>query len=167
MLQTHRLTAFLYKMELSDINSNQIETVLAFKKTLVSEAGIANLTDSLSQETRKINGYGEVEARKVKQEQKRLTDEEIALLCDAYQNGKSTYQLAREFGCHRNTVSNALKSRGIEVTNKVKLDVEAVIEMYAQKHNAQEIADRFGIGSQIVLRCLKAHGVKIRGRWEY
>ena len=39
--------------------------------------------------------------------------------------------------------------------------------MYEQKHTAQEIADRYGVGRQVVLSPLKAHGVRTRGRWEY
>ena len=70
---------------------------------------------------------------RVEQGQKRLTDTEVRQIVDEYGKGKSTYQLAREFGRHRNTVSNVLKSKGVEVTSKVKLDAEAVIEMYAQK----------------------------------
>ena len=154
-------------MGITDIDSNQIETVLAFKETLASQASNADLSYRLSQETRKVNEFGEILATKTKQVQKHLTDVEVGQVVAAYEKGKSTYALASEFGCHRKTISGALKSRGVVVTKKVKLDEDGVIAMYEQRHTAQEIADRYGVGRQIVIRCLKANGVRIRRRWEY
>ena len=154
-------------MGITCFDSNQVETALAFKKTLVLEVGNVDISDNLSQETRKINEFGDIVATKVEQRQKHLTDAEVKQIVAEYKKGKSTYALAKEFDCHRTTVSDALKSKGVDVTKKVKLDVDGVIAMYEQMHTAQEIADKYGIGSQVVIRCLKAHGVRIRGRWEY
>ena len=147
-----------------DTDPNHFEHILRFKSSIPIEL-TAPSTDSLLPNSRKVNEYGEIQATRIEQSQKRLTDEEIGLVCSAYQSGKSTYQLAREFGCHRSTISNALKSRGIEVTKKSKLDVVDVATLYEQGHATQEIADKYNVGPQVILRCLKAEGIKIRGRW--
>ena len=36
-----------------------------------------------------------------------------------YKAGKSTYELAQEYGCHRRTISDNLKKQGIKVTNQL------------------------------------------------
>ena len=57
-------------------------------------------------------------ARKIKQKQKRLDEDEINLLIEAYMGGWSTYTLAKQFGCHRTKVSDILKRHNITVSNK-------------------------------------------------
>ena len=148
-----------------DFDSNHLDVVVAFKKS-ISDGVEAHLSaNNQPSNARRVNEYGEIQATRIEQSQKRLTDEEIGLICSAYRSGKSTYQLAREFGCHRNTISNALKSKGIEVTKKSKLDVVDVATLYEQGYATQEIADKYNVGPQVILRCLKAEGIKIRGRW--
>ena len=55
-----------------------------------------------------------------KQKQKRLSDDEIQQIVDKYKAGATTYELAAEFGCHRRTISRALKKSGIEVSIKTE-----------------------------------------------
>ena len=124
---------------------------------------------SLPSTDRAVNEQGEIVVSKIKQEQKRLSDDEVSLIIAAYKSGSSTYDLAEQFGCHRNTISNAIKSRGVSVTIRKdeKLDAEDVIAMYENMHTSAEIAEKYGVGPNIICRLLRSHGVKIRGRWDY
>jgi DNA-binding CsgD family transcriptional regulator len=99
-----------------------------------------------------------------------MSEEEIKLLVEGYRCGETTYQLARQFGCHRLTVSNVLKRRGVNVTKctaQRQLDAEDVIAMYGDMCTSAEIAEKYGVGPNVILRCLRKRGVRIRGRWEY
>ena len=76
---------------------------------------------------KKVNEYDQTVVSKASQEQKRLNEEEIALLISEYKYGKSPYVLAEQFGCHRTTVSGILKKHGIAITKSTmpKLNAEA------------------------------------------
>ena len=65
------------------------------------------------------------------------------MLIFEYKNGKTTYVLAKQFGCNRITVSNILKKHGVIVSkcmSQKKLDPEDVISMYENMYNTVEIA---------------------------
>ena len=149
------------------MGGTNLNAVIAFKKSLSTKVVATPLADNISPTTRKVNQYGEIEAARIQHEQKRLNDEEIQLLVTGYQSGKSTYQLAHEFGCHRITVSNILKRHGVLVSkakSQKKLDIPDVIAMYGQDHTTQAIADKYDVDRQVVANCLKSHGIKLRGR---
>ena len=87
-----------------------------------------------------------------------------------YQQGKSTYELAKEFGCHRYTISKALKDNGVEVTNqcaKKKVLAEMIMQMYSEWYKPQEIGEALGVSADTVRRILHANNVYIRKSWEY
>jgi DNA-directed RNA polymerase specialized sigma24 family protein len=103
-------------VELTGAGSNKYDALIRFKKSvpaMVSEAGVK---ENPAAEFRKTNEYGEIAASMVKQEQKRLSEDEISLLISAYLSGMSTYALAEQFGCHRTTVSDVLKRHGVTVS---------------------------------------------------
>ena len=52
---------------------------------------------------------------KIKQKQKRLNDDEITELIEAYKSGLTVYQCAEKFGCHRTTVSMHLKANNVKI----------------------------------------------------
>lgn len=96
--------------------------------------------------------------------------DDIDAMILAYQSGKSTNKLAERYGCSKNTISKLLRDRGVNVTKckaLSKLDDNVVIAMYEEMHTAEEIAKHFKVNCEVVLRCLKSHGVKIRSRWDY
>ena len=106
----------------------------------------------------------------MKQEQKRLNDDEIKLLIVAYLDGKSTYALAAQFGCHRTTVSEILKRHDVTVTKQKslrKLNLADVVDMYENMHTSAEIAEKYEVGSNVIIRCLRSQGIEIRSRWDY
>ncbi len=92
---------------------------------------------------------------------------EIKRVVQGYTSGKTIYQLAEEFGCHRQTISDVLKRNNIKINNCVaqkKLDAEKVISMYAEMRTTKEIANQFGVSPKAILKCLRDNGVGIRSR---
>lgn len=106
----------------------------------------------------------------ITQKQKTLSDAETRIIITKYQQGKSTYELAKEFGCHRYTISRALKDNGIEVTNqcaKKKVLAEMIMQMYSEWYKPQEIGEALGVSADTVRRILHDNNVYIRKSWEY
>jgi transposase len=117
-----------------------------------------------------VSEFGDLKVTKLRSTQKQLSDDEIAEIIVDYQNGMSTYQLAEKFGCHRQTISKSLKKHGVNVTkSKVssKLDEELVISLYENMHTSTQIAERFDVQPQVIVRCLHANNIPIRSRWDY
>ncbi|KJF18044.1 helix-turn-helix domain-containing protein [Acidithrix ferrooxidans] len=54
-------------------------------------------------------------AFEIRQRQKRLTCADVDKVVTAYVGGSTTYEIARQFGVHRYTVSQHLKGRGIKL----------------------------------------------------
>jgi len=120
--------------------------------------------------SRYIDDYGETVTSKITNTQKRLTDLEIASIVEDYQNGMTTYALAKKYGCHRNTISRNLKKHGIVVTHskiKTEEDSSKIISLYKSGMMTEDIADKFLISVSAVVRCLHKNGVKMRTRWDY
>ena len=158
-------------MDLSRLNLNKYDAILRFKESMATDVELMSLSvGSLSPEPRKSNEYGETVASRITQEQKRLNDEEVKLLISEYEKGKSTYQLAKQFSCHRSTVSGVLKKHGVVVSNDTaqkKLDPDVVVALYNNMHTTQQIAEKYEVNPNAVLHCLRKNGVKIRSRWDY
>ena len=55
-------------------------------------------------------------ANRIRQKKKRLTDNEIKELVAGYKQGATVYELAAQFGYHRTTASNYLKSHGVKMS---------------------------------------------------
>ncbi|MCI7413920.1 helix-turn-helix domain-containing protein [Hornefia butyriciproducens] len=104
------------------------------------------------------------------QEQKRLSDDEIRQIAVKYSAGASTYELAAEFGCHRSTISRALKKSGIEVSHEASKREELtkrVLEMYADFIRPIDIGKELGINVTTVRKILHENCVRIKGSAEY
>lgn len=151
---------------LSELNSNNYANILeSIRRTDTHN------TDIASNDSENLNSRpGEVEVHQLRQIHKRLSDEEISAVIEGYKSGKTTYQLAKQFGTHKNTISKALKKAGIDPSNSTaqkKLNTEEVIKMYGKYHTTAEIAKLYGVHPNSVVRCLKNHGVALRSRWDY
>ncbi len=106
----------------------------------------------------------------ITQQQKHLSETEIQLICKKYQAGASVYELAEEFGCHRRTISDALKRNGVEVSHKASAKpelVKKIIELYAEYKTPKEIGKIVSLDCGTVRKVLKENGVYIRKSWEY
>ncbi len=67
---------------------------------------------------RDIDEFGEIATKQITHIQKRFTSEEIVILAEKYIDGESIRELAKEFGCDRNTVRNALKRNGVKIRGR-------------------------------------------------
>ena len=108
--------------------------------------------------------------KSIKQQQKKLTELETRTICERYKNGASSYELAKEFGCHRRTICDALKRNGVEVSHQASKKPELtkrIIELYAEYKTPKEIGAIVGIGCDTVRKVLKENGIYIRKSWEY
>ena len=108
--------------------------------------------------------------KSITQKQKTLSEAETRTIIAEYQRGKSTYKLAKEFDCHRATISKVLKDNGIEVTNqcaKKKVLAEMIMQMYSEWYKPQEIGEALGVSADTVRRILHDNNVYIRKSWEY
>ena len=108
--------------------------------------------------------------KSIKQQQKTLTEYEIQSIIQKYQNGASSYDLAKEFGCHRRTITDTLKRNGIEVSHRASTKpelVKKVIELYAEMKTPKEVGAIVGLDCATVRQLLKDNGIYIRKAWEY
>ena len=108
--------------------------------------------------------------KSIKQQQKTLTEYEIQSIIQKYQNGTSSYDLAKEFCCHRRTITDALKRNGIEVSHRASTKpelVKRIIELYAEYKTPKEVGTIVGVGGDTVRKVLKENGIYIRKSWEY
>lgn len=155
-------------VDLSQLYSNTFRKIVKYKNELPLGTP-TSVKSSISESTSK-NKYGETEVRKISQNQKILSNDEIKQLVQGYEQGLSTYRLAKQFGCHRYTISKALKDNGIEVSNQVakkKVLAEMIMQMYSEWYKPQEIGEALGVSADTVRRILKQNDVYIRKSWEY
>lgn len=105
--------------------------------------------------------------KSLKQQQKHeFSEKEISEIIDKYQSGVSTYALAEQYGCHRNTIASQLRKQGIKVSIE-KIDMDDAIRMYEAGHTTKAIAMKYHMSDNAVSRRLKMAGVKMRTRWDY
>ena len=102
----------------------------------------------------------------ISQQQKHLKPEEIELIVQRYQAGKSTYELAEEFNCHRSTIANNLRRRGVKVSIE-KINLDEAIKLYESGWTTKQLGEKYHISDNAVSRRLRSAGVKMRTRWEY
>jgi DNA invertase Pin-like site-specific DNA recombinase len=156
---------------ISTLYLNKVKTALSCRAQVIKNSPKCNASNiKHTPHNRKINEHGDLVVSKICQEQKRLNADEIELLIEGYSNGDSIYKLAKRFDCGKTTVSSILKRHDIVVSNRVaqkKLDIEDVIAKYNDMLSSQEIAEEYGVSPNVVLRCLRENGVKVRGRWDY
>jgi len=151
---------------ISGLDLNNYNGIIKFKKSISTEISKVISAKNKPSETTKVNEYGETVVSRMRQEQTRLNDDEVEVLIKEYQNGKSTKALAERFGCNKATVSRVLKRYGVNVTNRKKERVfimEDVIAMYENMHTAVEIAQKYGVTPDMVIRFLREKGGKIQG----
>lgn len=102
----------------------------------------------------------------ISQQQKHLKPEEKEQIVQRYQNGESTYDLAKAFNCHRSTIANNLRKQGIKVSIE-KINLEEAITLYESGWTTKQLADRYHTSDNAVSRRLKKAGVRMRTRWDY
>lgn len=149
-------------VDLSALNSNTFHKIVKVKHKLSKTKNNIQPTE--------VDCQGEIKIRQLRQQQKRLTECEKDEIVAKYKAGISTYDLAKEYGCHRYTISKALKDNGIEVSNQVakkKVLAEMIIQMYSEWYKPKEIGEALGVSADTVRRILHQNNVYIRKSWEY
>ena len=151
---------------LSQLYSNQ-NTYLKICKSKVKSAAISD-SSVKSQKAEKccVNELGETEVKKICQKQRILSKKERERLIELYLQGNSTQEIAKSFGCHRVTISKALKKAGVIPTIE-KLNIDDAICMYKSGSTTKEIAAKYHMADNTVSHRLKMAGVKMRTRWDY
>ena len=90
-----------------------------------------------------------------------FTEEEINGIVSGYQNGKSTYTLAKKYNCHRSTISRILKKNNVTVAIE-KINIQEAIKLYESGLTIKEVAAKYHMATSTVRRRLKEAGVKMR-----
>ena len=166
-------------MDLSQLYSNPFLQIRKFKES-INPLNIGSNLDNLAKKTnppardnispKRQNVYGETEVCRIRQTQKSLSELEVQAICKRYQSGDSVYKLAKDFECHRSTISAVLKRNGVEVSHKASTKpelVKKVIALYAQMKTPKEVGTIVGLDCGTVRQVLKENGIYIRKSWEY
>lgn len=150
-------------------NSKNVPRVLRSRRQHAKASNI-NASEPIDPEVTDLSLASETVAYSYKQAQHPLTDAEIRKVVERYSAGASTYELAAEFGCHRSTISRALKKSGIEVSHeasKRQALTERVLKMYADFNRPVDIGKALGINVSTVRKILHENNVHIRHSSEY
>ena len=85
-----------------------------------------------------------------------------------YKSGMLTTYIAKDYYCHRHTITRLLKRHGIELDGTRRSaailsneDVEEIIRRYKKGESARTLANDFGCAHKRITNLLKKNGVKI------
>lgn len=103
-------------------------------------------------------------ATRIRQRQKRLDENEIERLIAEYRTGLTIYQLATRFGCHRTTVSECLKARGVQMRRRPLCEeqIREAIRLYQSGLSVAKAADQVGAKPETLRLRLIERGVQMR-----
>lgn len=150
-------------------NSKNVHRILRYRSQH-SNPSNTNGSEPIDPDETDLSYIDESVANSYKQKQKSLTDAELELAVQRYSEGASTYELAAQFGCHRSTISRALKKSGIEVTHeasKREALTKQVLQRYADFNRPVDIGKVLGINVSTVRKILHENNVHIRHSSEY
>lgn len=161
-------------VELSGLDSNKCRAFLAFKQQVAKHPDRFTKLNAQREQpviNREIDEFGEIATKRLQQAFRiPFTDEDIDVIISAYNSGTSTYKIAKQYGCCKNTISDLLKQHGVYVTNRKvqsKLPTDKVIKMYENMSTVEKIAECFDVSACSIRKCLVEHGIKLRSRWDY
>lgn len=144
---------------LSGLDTNLLVKVCRYRNELACES----VECGSSQKHFSINKNEKIVSQ-LRKPNKKLNDEEISELVVAYKSGLTVYQLADQFGCYRTTVSQHLKSRGVNMRNRpmTEIQIEKAIELYKSGLSCAKIGKIIEVDAGTIHRRLRDHGVKLR-----
>lgn len=81
-----------------------------------------------------------------------------------YADGATVLQIAREFGCHKQTVAQHLRARGVALGYRIAQpsDVQQFVQLYASGLSLVKVAERTGFSEKTVMNRLREEGVQLR-----
>ena len=100
----------------------------------------------------------------IRQRQRRLSEAQALQLANKYQTGATVYELAKEFGISRHTVSERLKKAGV-ATRGQSLGgelVDSMVVLYESGLSLAEVGARTGTSPGTVHHYLLIRGVQMR-----
>lgn len=101
---------------------------------------------------------------------KRIGSENVEAIVGGYKRGKTTADLASEFGIRRRAVRDILTTRGVDLQRQVKLsqlEREEAVRLYRDEClSIAKVANRLGVPIFAVRRTLNAEKVEMRGRYD-
>jgi len=85
-------------------------------------------------------------------------------MANKYRNGETVYQLAKEFGISRHTVSGRLKKAGVTMRQQSPKSelIEQMIRLYESGLSLAVVGRRLGLSPGTVRHYLLAKGVRTR-----
>ncbi len=100
----------------------------------------------------------------IKQRQRRLSETQALLMANKYENGTTVYQLAKDFGISRQTVSKRLKKAGVTMRQQSPgcECIDEMLMLYESGMSLAAVGDRVGASPGTVRRYLLIRGVKTR-----
>lgn len=98
--------------------------------------------------------------------QPRLSAEKVSQIVTAYETGKTVYELAAEYGCHRVTISAVLKRQGVALrrTSPTAAQIDEMVRLYESGFSLAKVAERFDVHASTVLTQLRKRRVPTRHR---
>ncbi len=165
-------------MALAEIPSKNYQRILEFKFSCHAGRLSASDTDIISHnpknDKRENSDYysDKKKVESLQQPYQRIfTAEETQKIIKDYQSGKASYELGAEYNCSKTTIIKLLKQQGVAIRKggrgRAKIDDGKVIRMYKEMHTIKEIAKSLSVDTQVISRCLKENGIKLRNRWDY
>ena len=96
---------------------------------------------------------------------RKLSQAEVAELVERYRSGRSTYDLAQQFGTDRHTVARHLRRAGIGLRPQRKMTPELIdraARLYASGSSLAGIGREFGVSPTTIGKALRNAGVLLR-----
>lgn len=91
---------------------------------------------------------------------------EVDEMVHLYEQGKTIYELADIFSCHRQTVSRQLKSRGVHMrlSGMTQDQLEQARQLYESGMTLKAVGRAVGVSRNHARTCLAEAGVELRSR---
>ena len=100
----------------------------------------------------------------IRQQQSRLTEAQTLKLVEGYESGATVCELAKEFRCSRQTVSERLKKAGVTMRHQSPTPevVDAMVRLYLSEPSLVEVGKQLGFCANTVASCLRKRGIQVR-----
>jgi len=100
----------------------------------------------------------------IRQRQRRLTEDQVKQMAARYHEGAAVYELAKEFGIRRATVSERLKKAGVSMRCQPPRSelINSMVGLYESGLSLAEVGARTRTSPGTVRRYIRIRGVQMR-----
>jgi len=138
------------------VDPNRVELVGAYSNKVLQSQHLRDLR------TRIDASQGIRRARRIRRQKapRRLSHEEILELVRAYREGLTVYELATQFGIHRETVSGVLEGEGVPRRGRplTPAQIERAASLYENGWSLAQVGAELKCDPSTVWRALRRHG---------